>query len=281
LRESLGSIAGFFGDTFSFFLFLPVFAAIYSLFKRNEENGRGLIIFCVILTLLLLISVVIERRFTANYFSRMYVPLSILSGYGFLKIYRIVRSEWNSYHRMLRAVLISGVIFMLPFSPLPRLISMVRMSALYLSSSPQYQLMFEREGDNFQNYSQQKTIARILESKKKTGEKVFVMSIGASPIYNFLKEKSASKFAHSQFYFGNGVPRNWLEDARREVFKTTWLVVQLNDGHPILNGHTRDSYSSLKADPVMWPHVSQHFVLVDSTKEFYILKRTGPGGKEL
>ena len=135
--------------------------------------------------------------------------------------------------------------------------------------------MFERDDSNFQNYSQQKEIARIINSKRKPGEKVFVMSIGASSVYNFLKIKNASKFAHSQFYFGNGVPESWLNEARQEVFKTTWLVVQLSDGHPALNGHWRSSFQSLQRDSILWNYVEDHFTHTDSTQEFYIFRQNG------
>ncbi len=276
-REALGSIAGFFGDIFSFFLFAALIVAVKPLFKRNSAENRNIVGLCILITGFFLISIIIEKRFNIYYFSRMYVPLSVLAGFGLLKVYRYLRSDWHQYSLLLKSLVVCSIIFFVPFSPLPRFINMMKMSGLYFSDHKKYEAMFERDDNNFQNYSQQKEIAHIIALKRKPGEKVFVMSIGASPIYNFLKIKNASKFAHSQFYYGNGVPESWLNDAHREVFKTTWLVVQKNDGHPILNGHGRSSFQSLQQDSVLWDYVQNNFTRTHTTQEFYIFHKNGAG----
>ena len=59
----------------------------------------------------------------------------------------------------------------------------------------------------------------------------------------------------------------------QEVFLSKWIVVQTNDIHPALYGHTKSSWECVHQDSVMFNYLNTNFTKVKEIGAFYVFER--------
>ncbi|MES2767120.1 MAG: glycosyltransferase family 39 protein [Bacteroidota bacterium] len=283
IRYILKATSGFYSDRFSLFFIVLTIAGCAQIFKNGKEyqstQKKSLLILCCFMVMGLLFSAFVERKVNPYHFSRTYIPLSILAGVGAAGFLRATRYYYREvfkrkYPGLLRYfIVIPAVIFILLFSPFPRWIKLLGLPVDYYTNTAAYDKNFDGT-DNAVARTQHKAVAAYILTYKQPLERTFVMSVATSVIYYLMNERPISKFVNPQFYFSYGCLEAWRMDARRELEKITWLVVQSNDHQPFLNGHYRSSWESLQQDSLLYPYVRDSFKSVDTIGNFYIFKRT-------
>ncbi len=263
VRTSIKSIAEFFGDNYSLAFLICIAGALYGVFsetmKKTNIRSRRLIWLSVLFAGLLLVSVVIERKLLPYRFSRMYVPLSLLSGTGIVVLYKEWKLSFSVFSKNLKLITYMLLCCMLIFSQLPRWISVAGFG---------YNALFSKEDANIQRVQNSDLVSspridiadvsQFIRSQPVQG-KVFVISTIASTVYYFLNEKPISRFISPTMYYSVISPKGMKSEMQNEVQAASWLVVQTNDRHPEMYGHDRSSSEMLKNDPVVSDYVQKNY----------------------
>jgi len=281
VRTSIKSIAEFFGDNYSLAFLVCIAGALFSVFSEtmkelHNTRSRRLIWLTVLIAGLLLFSVVIERKLLPYRFSRMYVPLSLLSGIGIVVLYREWILSFSVFSKNLKLLTYMMLGCMLLFSPLPRWLSVAGFG---------YNALFSKQDANIQRVQNSDLVSsprldivevsRYIRAQPLQG-KVFVISTIASTVYYFLNEKPISRFISPTMYYSVISPKGMKSEMQNEVQAASWLVVQTNDRHPEMYGHDRSSSEMLANDPVVSDYVQKNYSRRASIGVFDIYSKNKP-----
>jgi uncharacterized membrane protein HdeD (DUF308 family) len=269
LSEATGAaFTDYYSLLFTILLITGIILIVKDYLSQSQNQNISLLLSLIVINSLLFVSVIVEKKFIPYHFLRLYLPSAIISAYG---LYRIL------IHKDKRVnpgyLLIPAVVLLLVLSPVARYANLVPMMASYIHDKGKYDAFYERNDRLSVNRVQQKAVAGFIKPQLGSGQKVLIMSIGGTSIYNFLGQFTSSKFGQSQFYFSNGAPQEWVRDMYAEVEKSTWIVVQVNDRYPALNGHNRTSLESLKADTFLSAYIPANYSQVFKTNDFVVFKR--------
>lgn len=277
-RFLLKGLSRFLGDNYSFFLLACVGAAVTSLYQSDAlkfTKRNRLIVFSFLMAVFLLVSVVIERKLITYHFLRAYVPLSILAGYGLVLILTRIRSQWNSYLVFQRVVLLFAVGIFFVFSPLPRWINLSVVPYYYFYAPTKYDAFFVSEGENTAMRADIKDISSFIEKDSARG-RTFAIATYASAVYYHLNERPFSKLTYSVWYFSSIEISGMRKEFLSELHSADWLVIEKDDHHPFLFGHSRSSWESLELDSEAITYVREHFQMKKEATFFNVMKRTTP-----
>ena len=275
-RTALVTLGHFFGDNIS--LTVTIAAALgvgISIKDDNKdltnETGR-LIRISVYVLFALLLSIIIERKFNPYHFLRIYIPLSILASIGIAGILRFLYKRWNSLSFSWRLIVVVIGFFALLMSPIPRCFKNLRIAYLYCTSKESYWLSFQKPDDPALVMVDARNIASFIKSNPQKG-KTFVIATAASYIYRQLDEHPLSKFSMPMYYYATTTPKGAYQEMLQEVFLSKWIVVQTNDIHPALYGHTKSSWECVHQDSVMFNYLNTNFTKVKEIGAFYVFER--------
>jgi len=243
---ALKSIGEFAGDNYSLFLIFPLFWGIYFLLINKKNNKiKHISLFIINLMFFLGISIVYENKYIPYHFSRLYIPLSILIGFGLYDIINqtlLVLKKLGFYERLICLILI---ITLLILSPLPRTINQFRLPYFYFKNSSKYTEQFS----NFSNITNidlfVKETADYLNPRIKSTEKVLIIATGVSTMRSKINSDNFSKFGQSCYYLSSYSPKVWKDDFKNELLNSNWLVVNTNDSQPIIFNNNRSSFESI------------------------------------
>jgi len=249
IREWLKQIGTYTGDNISLMVTLSAAAgAALAVGRRTTEPMRALLLLAALLLGFLMVTLVMERRFPPYQFSRLYLPLSILAGAGFTAIAGWLRVRMRSTSLLQRAIVLPLVFTGLLLSPLPRYVSVLRLSAMSLVDQDAYARWFSSRPLTPDHQAINDLLATLKERAGPSDHTMF-MTVTASMIVPFIPGDSPSPYCDSHIYFGYGVPEEWRKGALAEMRRTDWLVIDTEDRHLLVNLHERTSYESLQRDP--------------------------------
>ena len=274
VKSSIINTGLFFGDNFSLlFSGLLFMGLILSLKGENYSIFKPTLIFMMALIL----SVIWERKFMVYHFSRAYLPFAILIGFAADRLLANFKSK--SIKQDFSKTLIIGImcVFGVMLSPLPRWANTLIPIKLYLTDRNAYNNFYEIPNDNLNLRTTYIKVAEYLNSHCKPNSKISVMGIGANLINYFTPSMQHSKFTQSSFYFGNIQMPEWKNDMKKEISNADVLVVQTDDGAPIIMGHIYTTNHCLHADSALVKILNDRFVKVKTIKQFEIYqKRANP-----
>lgn len=276
VRTILMQLGQFFGDNISLSITIAAALGVGISIKHfysdlNNRTGK-LIRSSVLIFFALLLSIIIERKFNPYHFLRIYVPLSILASLGFSAVFGFLRKNWNSFPVSWRTIIVILGCFALFMSPIPRCIKNTRIMYLYYTSSEFYRAAFQKPDDPALIMVDAHNIATYIRSSSKNG-KTFAIATAASYLYRQLNEHPISKLSMPMFYYATITPKGAYKEMIEEVKDSHWLVIQKNDIHPVLFGHSKPSWECVRQDSTMSEILSKSFVLRKEIGAFYVYER--------
>lgn len=278
IKNSLVSIGNYFGDNYSLtFIGLSVLGLFYYIMQvdrfislKEELHFRY---FNINLIIMLFISIIIERKFIPYHFSRMFIPLSLIAGVGFIFIYEQLKMNWGIFKKYQKYLIIFIIFISIPFTPLPRWLGLLPGTYYFVTNREKYNNFYTKDGNNDLLRNQLVEVGNYIKDNSKTSDKLTVISVGTSAINYFSGLNNISKFGQSQFYFGKDVPVKWTSYFIQEIKRSNWLVIQNNDIHPLITGNSYSSYEAIKKNIKFYELIKKNFNLAYSTKDFLIYRK--------
>jgi hypothetical protein len=267
-------VYSFFGDIFSLSLSLSVAMSVNIVFLgRGSERQQQTIFLCVLLSALMLLSVLAERKFITAHYVRTFVPLVLAASFGLYHYIVTLRKNAGmigSAGKLLGFILIVGLIV---FSPVLRALKEFVAVRHALTSEQRYDEYYTDSFAYKPQPAELKMICEYLTLHRNIPEKSFVMGIGAAHINTKINEQPWSVFAHSQYYFANGVSQSWKNRLYEEMKLADWIVLLTKDVYPFQNGHDRSSEQSLEQDTNARKYLHDNFALVAEFRSSKIYHR--------
>lgn len=240
LRYVLTRLPALLADQLSIAVCSGVGAALVLVFGRRSagfKQRREAKILWLYVVIVLMCSVVAERKLFVYHLSRTFVLLAPLCAIGLMQLYRLLRAAWNDGDRHMRGLIFFVTGSLLLFSPLPRFVKWAVPAGLYFVDRDAYDRSYELTGsDNSMIRLQYREVADYVNSCAMPGENIAVVSFSAAMLYRLLDLQRLPKFPGRQFYSSSAAPELWRREFYAELNTAEWLIVQTNDRHPIVTG---------------------------------------------
>lgn len=188
-------------------------------------------------------TVFIENKFFSYHFSRLFIPLSILFGYGLISLSDNIKSHFKILN-INYIIIISFLFLAIIFSPVPRYISTFIPAYYYFIDKQKYNDYYTRTGDTYLNYADMIKIADYVKSIKHNNDKILVVSIGSHIINYYLDNEIISKFPLPLFPLSE-VNEKWINEYTDEIKTSNILIIQKDDLHPIVSGYYESSWEKI------------------------------------
>ncbi|MDQ1265807.1 MAG: 2 protein, partial [Bacteroidota bacterium] len=259
IKVGIKNFGVFFGYNFSILLIFLAILGSNGMFQRGKSER--LLVLSILISLSLIFSIAFERKFFIYHFTRLFLPLTILSGFGLAAAAKTFKTKWYDSPGRTKFVIICLLAAAAAFSPISRWIALLPGPYYYMTNKSKYDKIYHSEYNRILQRIQYIEDAKYLKSRLKSDDKLIVMGIGGNPIYQLSGAKKFSRFAHPSFYFGNFTTPNWQKWIVEDVESADWLVVQDNDNAQIINGHDLSSYESLQQHEKLCSIVNIEFSL--------------------
>lgn len=275
IRHTVKSLGSFFGDMYTLSLTVAAVigfgyclgGSIHTLEQTSnekesqEEEGRKAMFLALTLTIFFLLSVVAERKFLPNHFTRMYIPLSMAAGVGgLLSLRRALQKFRLSLSPISRATLIVSLPLFLLFSPLPRMGNLfLPMAYRLLGKSDAYYAYYNREAPAGWEYGNSNPVIAWLQQHRQPGERFLISGTTVARLYLAAGEPVWSAFGQSTYYYGRGSSPRWLERFHQEVQQADWLLVYTTDRYTPINGHDKTTLECIEQDNAIADYFARNF----------------------
>ncbi|MBK9248127.1 MAG: glycosyltransferase family 39 protein [Ignavibacteria bacterium] len=281
--------ATFIADRVSFSILIFSFIGVWIIFNtsgqidENETKVKRLIELCCIVLMFLLLSVFLERKCIYYHYSRLFIPLSILSGVGLTVSIQWIKKNWCILTLKGKSLCVSMLFILLLFSPILRWAKIAPLPYYYFINNDKYFDYVEvisvqghslLQSQNIKNYIQ-RTELKLNNGKNDFNfyNRIFVMGIHGNRMSKILNQTPIPKVNSSACYFGVGSPIAWKEAMWDEVKKAGWLVIENNDNGYIINGHNLTTWESVKNDTLLYTYLQSHFDSTTCIGEFNLYRR--------
>ncbi len=271
--DALKQLGTYFGDNLSIAITsLVLVGGGLLLFPRLTHRESSLVSASITMFVVLLVTVILERKFSPYHFARLYLPMMILAGAGVAYILSL-RGRLSSLPREMRWSLITLILCALALSPLPRYVNVVQLALRSIGNPHVYDAYLTRPEVQGFNYTSLRALKTDLDVRLVPTDTVVIMSMMATSIVGHLPTQHTSSFADSHLYFGVGAAPTWRQQAVKDVLASDWVVVDTIDACGGVNLHERTSWQSLQQDSLIMPVMRTHFTVVDTVDCFIIYKR--------
>lgn len=265
MMNGLKITARIFGDNIS--LLVCVAFGIGMLTPQKFKNVATIYLFVLLLT------VVIERKFFVYHYTRFYIPLVIVAGSGLSLIIRQGLRLFADATVLQRTALVSGLLFFLIMSPLTRLVNITGIAAHSLISANAVNDYLTRPGFPDVNYNAYNKLKSYLDRHLTASDQLMFASIKATPIICYLPTKNLGPFSDPHFYLGVGRRPIWHQRAVNQMMHADVVVIDTDDQTIPVNFHRYTSYEAIQRDSALSSVLNQHFVLADTVACYRIYKR--------
>jgi hypothetical protein len=248
-----------------------------SLTRPSPTRSRDTLLLLRLSTMafvLLLLSIVVEAKFTASHFARVYAVGVVLGTYALLQIFRRIRMlRSDGAYRWFAIPLV--VILIAFFSPLLRYVHHTGAAVAYLRGG-------DRGIDRY--YGGSKTsytrgeildIADYLHAHERDHESVYVFSAHAGLVYQLLDLVPPHKIFHMAFVVAPFAPKEWRQSTARHIIDTrpAYIAIQTNDSIPDLIGVSTTSAQGIAELPGVGPVLRSEYGEALRTEHFVLLQR--------
>ncbi len=275
----LKSIARYFAGRYSLLVLATAFIGqmllLYSARRDDVTSKRivRLLTLCVMLLMVLLISIVIERKCIYYHFSRLYVPLTILSGAGIGVVYYWLTQRWKNFHSARKGLVLGLFCITILFSPIMRWLKIAPLPLYYVMSKEQYLAALISISDPEYFPLTPSAIRDYLHSSETPAKRAFVMGLHANLVSYSLQQTPVCKINSTACYFGIGSPQSWKDEMWKEVQQAGWLVIENNDKGYIINGHNLTTWESVQKDSLLYSYLHDHFDSTTAIGGYYLYRR--------
>lgn len=262
-------------NLFSFLLLLVAIYVIYkSLFVNNsdDEKKNTFVNITFSFIVVLWISILVEKKFFEYHFARLFLPLSLLSGFGLLEFFRSLINIWHDKKLFSKVFIILTIAFSLFISPVPDWIKLLRVPYYYLTDTSKYDIYYEIPENPTRFRVYQKESAEFLIKNIKKQDKVFIMGIGSNIIYLLADVSNFSRYSMSSFYFYSNAPEPWKKDIFKEMNSSKWLVIPKKSSYPYFTRDKKTVPENINSDTALKNLLFSQFNLNYENREYLIYK---------
>lgn len=275
VRHALISIGHFFGDNISLSVCAASFIGIYSAAARHSDNRPAIgkiVQWSILLIAIYLATIVLERKFHPYHFQRLYIPLSLLTGYGlsigwqyFSEHSRLLSQSWKT-------IIVGCLIGAVLFSPLPRYVKMLRIMYLYVRSPEGYARAFQQDDNAGLLKPTLDSVAEYIKQSPDKG-RTFAFSTNACILYRQIHERPISRFTNPVWFYATAAPKGMHDEMMQEVRGCSRIIIQTNDIHPVLFGHNLSVWECVQRDSTLYPYLAEHFTRTAEFGALYVYER--------
>ncbi len=272
IRHSLKLLAEFFGDKYSIFMvFLVLFGFGFIFRKSDNEERSHMLKLSFLAALLLLFSIAVERKFHVYHYIRMFVPLSILAGFGFTLVWEKLKRSWQNTAAYGKLLIIGLAGLAILFSPVPRFVNLLQVPVYYFADQAKYLNFFNR-GDGVLVWNQYIEIADFINKNAAPEDDVILISTGHRQINLMLDDVDKTRLAQSCFFFATKDIPKWRKIITEEIKTGEWVIIAKTDRHLHLTGTGKSSWEAIKDYPEMYNALLNRYELAKETKDFLIFR---------
>jgi hypothetical protein len=267
----------FFGNHLSLLFVSIIVLGLFKKFdfknKDKNPNQKQILNMLIMMSILLLISVFIEKKFAINHFSRLFITFSFLFAIGADSLLIAFKDflEKINIKKLLLILLISP--FIIIFSPLPRYLTVLSPIPNYYLNTSKYNEHYNKPETHLVMLTKLKEISEVVNQLKNENDKIMVMSLGCQTLNYYLDNKNILKFPLPLFPL-SGVSKLWLEEYIVEIEDSDILVVQTDDSHPSVSGYVESTWQKINQQENIRLILEKGFEIVFNNDSFYVLRRT-------
>lgn len=255
------SITIHFSDNLSLFLFIALLLAVY---KKDKSKNSLLISYGLLYFILLLITIVLERKGLAYHYQRIIPIYSLLASFGVAYLLQNIKN--------LKVIYITiASVFILIYSPIPRYINLLKVPYYYFSDGDENYYNSFIDGKYGAMVYKHKKVAEYLNNNNRS-DKTLLMSANGNEMITFLDADYKYSMAMSSFYLNDISPLELQEIVFDELEETETLIILNNDYSPITFFKDISSLGAVKEHKKFQEYINNHFELdttIDNTFVIY------------
>lgn len=272
IRHAIKTIGDYFGSMFMLLNVLFVVIGFTSIFRMSNSNDQSTpsnnqsntwLVFPLILSMFLFVSIIVEKKFLHNHYVRLYVPFSMAMSVGIYHCYTALIS--NRKYILSNKPVVLALIVTLPIlviiSPLSRIIHVSNPTLMRLISKDSYENYVNRLTQPGFEIGSRNSLKKILLAKGKPNNKTLIAGVTAEIAYQQIGEPVWSAFGYTQFYHAIGVYPRWVSLFHRDVMNADWIFILDDDSYSDTNGHPYTTWTMMQKDTVVMNYLGSHFVL--------------------
>lgn len=257
------SLLRYFGDKYSLLFTVAAGIGIGRLYRRRwtlPVHEQEFSMLFALQAALLLLSVIIERKFIPYHFSRLYIVLSPFVALGLHSLWEYGAAWWRS-GGWRRVLLIVAVLPGLLATPLPRFMRTVWSGVLFFADRTRYDQLYTNPNphESVAIRADQRQVAGYVRARRQPEENILVVAVHAAPVYYFLQPERAPMLSSTPFYIADWCAPQWKQHFEQELRTADWLIVQTNDLHPDITGVDATSMEFLSTHPVYGAVLSKRY----------------------
>lgn len=241
-----------------------------------RDNATRLLRICTILFLLFLATVAMEAKWLHYHFIRLFPFGALIGAFGLLAIARLFASRGGRRFRWV--ALPVAAVLILGFSPLTRYLYHMRPAILMLTSGPDaFDRYYEysRLADEW-TMSEIQEIGEFVKSRKRVGDKVFVVAGIAGKVYLECDHVPDFHVFHSCFLIARFAPQTWRDSAVAYVReqRPRFVIVHQTDRMLNITGTVSTSAETIRElMPEMERDLNEDYDAVLKTTAFIVYER--------
>lgn len=239
--------------------------------RKEPPIRRSDLFYFFAMGVLLLISVIIERRFFHYHFVRAFIPFCFFVGLGIEEIYRKLREAFQSGDWYAKVVLVALIIGGFVFTPILRYLWVITPAVYFYTAPAKYENSFQ-SNDGIHNYKLHREVARLLDETVSRDSLALVIATGGNPINYYRAGKPHSKFSHFAFIIAAPDGSQWRKEFSEELSRAAALAISTDDVDPIVTGFDGSSLDWItKSD--YWEYINTHFSEARRIGSYFIYYR--------
>lgn len=266
----------FFGNHLSLlFLSIIIIGLINTFSKKNSyQNQKQLINLLVTISVILLTTVFVEKKFVPCHFTRLLIPLSFIFAIGTNELIKILKTKLESITVPKVIVILIITPFVIFFSPLPRYITVLTPIPHFYSNKDKYLEHYNKPETHSVLHKEMENVAQYLKNSEYYNEndKIMVLSLGCQTFNYYLDNKDISKFPLPLFPL-SGVSDKWLKEYIYEIENSDILIIQTDDSHPIVSGYIEPTFDKINMNTEIKNILQNDFHKIYQDDYFVIFKR--------
>lgn len=231
-------------DTSLLLTTLALTAVIGGMLRGGKRDP--LFVVTVTVLVMLVVSIIVERKFNLSHMPRIIPAMAILIGYGFPIVWRACTRAWRD-RTFSVPVFVAMAFIVIILSPLPRVARSTGGVAKAVVQSMSHRADPNTYHHGFVDlFGMDSAIAAV---KRVQPRSLVVLGVGGTVLYWYVPGVRKSKFATAHFFTSRYAPSEWNSEALREATEADVIALQNDDAHPRLAGHAQTTREVLMSRP--------------------------------
>lgn len=240
----------------------------------NKSKYYFLIELSIIIFIFDFLSVIAEKKFFPYQFSRVFVPLIILTAYGGIELCKLYENRRNSLNYLSKSLLLFIILLGVLISPVLRYTKLFYPIYLYNTNISKYdELIDTHRPETYLKRTYQKSVANFINSQIQPQDKVFMVCTGSNQLFCFINSNHFANFFQSSFFLGSISPMTWINSAKAETLSSRYLIFSDIDGSYTIFGHSMSSWEAFINNKDLKVILDNNFKEIKDIGSFKIFKR--------